>query len=150
ERVRELAARFFKPPRRPTGSISPPKPARPSLPKRLALRAARLAYATHFHAAARLGRFDLYHEPNLVPFRVPLLSVATVPALSVIHCPEWHPAERVKRYEQAFARGSPPRRTSSSIRTRCGPKRSESWGWPRSASPRSTAASPQVSALSQP
>ena len=63
------------------------------------------AYAAHFHAVARLGRFDLYHEPNLVPFRVPLPTVVTVHDLSVILFPQWHPAERVKRYEQAFARG---------------------------------------------
>jgi alpha-1,3-rhamnosyl/mannosyltransferase len=105
ERVRRLAARFFKPPARPTGSISPPKSANPSLPKRLVLRAARLAYAAHFHAAARLGRFDLYHEPNLVPFRVALPTVVTVHDLSVILFPQWHPTDRVKRYEQAFARG---------------------------------------------
>ena len=52
-----------------------------------------------------LGRFDLYHEPNLVPFRVPLPTVVTVHDLSVILFPQWHPTERVKRYEQAFARG---------------------------------------------
>jgi glycosyltransferase involved in cell wall biosynthesis len=104
-RARSLAARFFKPAPRPSGSVSPPKPGRPSLLKRLAVRAARFGYAAHFHAAARLGRFDLYHEPNLVPFRVPLPTVVTVHDLSVILFPQWHPAERVKRYEQAFARG---------------------------------------------
>lgn len=105
ERIRNLAARLFKPPTRPSGSTSPPKPANPSLPRQLALRAARLGYAGHFHILARLGRFDLYHEPNLVPFRVPLPTVVTVHDLSVILFPQWHPAERVKRYEQAFARG---------------------------------------------
>ncbi len=105
ERARRLATRFFKPPARPTGSVSPPKPANLSLPKRFAVRTARMAYAAHFHAAARVGRFDLYHEPNLVPFRVPLPTVVTVHDLSVILFPQWHPAERVKRYEQAFARG---------------------------------------------
>jgi glycosyltransferase involved in cell wall biosynthesis len=105
ERVRRLAARFFRPPARVAGAGSPPKPRPASLPKRLALRAARLGYASHFHAVARLGRFDLYHEPNLVPFRVPLPTVVTVHDLSVILFPNWHPAERVKRYEQAFARG---------------------------------------------
>jgi alpha-1,3-rhamnosyl/mannosyltransferase len=71
----------------------------------MALRLARSAYAAHFHSIARLGRFDLYHEPNLVPFRVQLPTVVTVHDLSVILFPQWHPAERVKRYEQAFARG---------------------------------------------
>jgi alpha-1,3-rhamnosyl/mannosyltransferase len=105
EQARNLAARFFKPPVQPTGSVSPPKPGRPARLKNLVNRVARLGYTAHFHAAARLGRFDLYHEPNLVPFRVPLPTVVTVHDLSVILFPQWHPADRVKRYEQAFARG---------------------------------------------
>ena len=105
ERARRLAARFFRPQARIAGAVSPPKSRPPSLAKRLAVRAARLGYASHFHAVARLRRFDLYHEPNLVPFRVPLPTVVTVHDLSVILFPNWHPAERVKRYEQAFARG---------------------------------------------
>jgi glycosyltransferase involved in cell wall biosynthesis len=105
EWIRQLAARCFATRSRPGQVISPPKPASPALPKRLTLRAARLGYATHFHAAARAGRFDLYHEPNLVPFSVPLPTVVTVHDLSVILFPNWHPAERVRRYEQAFARG---------------------------------------------
>ena len=40
-----------------------------------------------------------------MPFRVPLPTVVTVHDLSVILFPNWHPADRVKRYEQAFARG---------------------------------------------
>jgi alpha-1,3-rhamnosyl/mannosyltransferase len=36
---------------------------------------------------------------------VSLPTVVTVHDLSVILFPEWHPADRVKRYEQAFARG---------------------------------------------
>lgn len=105
ERARRLAGRFFKPTPRPTGSTTPPKAADHSTPKRLALRLARSGYSAHFHIIARLGRFDLYHEPNLVPFRVPLPTVVTVHDLSVILFPQWHPADRVKRYEQAFARG---------------------------------------------
>ena len=105
DRVRRLAARFFRPAARVAGGVAPPKPRSPSLPRRLVLSAARFAYAAHFHTVARLGRFDLYHEPNLVPFRVPLPTVVTVHDLSVILFPHWHPAERVRRYEQAFARG---------------------------------------------
>jgi glycosyltransferase involved in cell wall biosynthesis len=105
ERVRRFAARCFKPTARPTGSTAPPKPSTPSFPRRMAYRLARSAYAAHFHSVARFGRFDLYHEPNLVPFRVQLPTVVTVHDLSVILFPQWHPAERVKRYEQAFARG---------------------------------------------
>ncbi|HSQ55611.1 MAG TPA: glycosyltransferase family 1 protein [Gemmata sp.] len=103
-RIRGLAAHVFKPTARVSGSVAPPKPREPSL-KRLAFQTARGGYAAHFHAVARLGRFDLYHEPNLVPFRVPVPTVVTVHDLSVILFPHWHPADRVKRYEQAFARG---------------------------------------------
>jgi glycosyltransferase involved in cell wall biosynthesis len=105
DRVRRVAAGFFRPAARPTNSSEPPKPGPPSLPKRFAVGLARGGYAVHFHAVARLGRFDLYHEPNLVPFRVPLPTVVTVHDLSVILFPQWHPADRVRRYEQAFARG---------------------------------------------
>jgi glycosyltransferase involved in cell wall biosynthesis len=105
DRVGRLAARFFGPMARAAGAVTPPKPRHPSFSKRLAVSAARLAYAAHFHTVARLGRFDLYHEPNLVPFRVSLPTIVTVHDLSVILFPQWHPAERVKRYEQAFARG---------------------------------------------
>jgi glycosyltransferase involved in cell wall biosynthesis len=66
---------------------------------------ARGLYAAHFHLAARLGRFDLYHEPNLVPFAVPIPTVVTVHDLSVLLYPQWHPPERVRRHEAAFARG---------------------------------------------
>jgi glycosyltransferase involved in cell wall biosynthesis len=103
--VRTLASRFLKPASRSPKSIAPPKPAANGFFKRLALHSAQLGYATHFHFLARLGRFDLYHEPNLVPFGVSLPTVVTVHDLSVVLFPEWHPLERVKRYEKAFARG---------------------------------------------
>jgi glycosyltransferase involved in cell wall biosynthesis len=105
DRIRRTVARVFKPSAQHLGGNSPPKPKPPSLVKRLCLRAARTGYEAHFHVAARFGRFDLYHEPNLVPFRVPVPTVVTVHDLSVILFPHWHPADRVKRYEQAFARG---------------------------------------------
>jgi alpha-1,3-rhamnosyl/mannosyltransferase len=104
DRVRRLAATFFHPPAR-CGVATPPRSRQPAVLRRLATSAARCGYAIHFHAVARTGRFDLYHEPNLVPFRVALPTVVTVHDLSVILFPQWHPAERVKRYEQAFARG---------------------------------------------
>ncbi len=101
--------------RRLIGSSGTPEPASSSAPKRpgrlrsLATRAARAAarfgYATHFRSAARLGRFDLYHEPNFVPFRTGLPLVVTVFDLSVLLYPQWHPAERVRAHDAAFARG---------------------------------------------
>lgn len=105
ETIRRLASYHLKPASTPTGSIAPPRPATKGLFKRLALQSAQLGYAVHFHTAARLGGFDLYHEPNLIPFAVNLPTVVTVHDLSVVLFPEWHPPERVKRYEKAFARG---------------------------------------------
>lgn len=49
-------------------------------------------------------RFDLYHEPNFLPFDSPLPTVTTVHDLSVLLHPEWHPADRVRRHEQQFRR----------------------------------------------
>jgi|SRR5579872_94497 len=103
--IRNSASRFFKNIKRPAGSISPPKPESQNRLKRLAVRTARLAYATQFQLAARLGNFDLYHEPNLIPFDVHLPIVVTVHDLSVILFPNWHPADRVKQFEKAFVRG---------------------------------------------
>jgi glycosyltransferase involved in cell wall biosynthesis len=103
--LRRLASHYLRIPVQQTGTITPPKPSANGLFKRLALQIAQLGYAAHFHAIARLGRFDLYHEPNLVPFGVQLPTVVTVHDLSVVLFPEWHPIERVRRYEKAFARG---------------------------------------------
>lgn len=105
ERIRSWATRWFRPQATPTATHSPSRPSPPAWPRRLVLKAARVAYASHFHLVARLGGFQLYHEPNLIPFVVPLPTVVTVHDLSVLLFPQWHPVERVKRYEQAFARG---------------------------------------------
>ncbi|MCS7021701.1 MAG: glycosyltransferase family 4 protein [Gemmataceae bacterium] len=72
---------------------------------RLLMPVLRSAYIAHFHLLARWDHFDLYHEPNLVPFAVPLPTIVTVHDLSVLLHPQWHPPERVRRHEQAFARG---------------------------------------------
>ncbi|MBX9580523.1 MAG: glycosyltransferase family 4 protein [Gemmataceae bacterium] len=66
---------------------------------------AKAAYRLHFRAAARLGRFDLYHEPNFVPIPTHLPTVVTVHDLSVILHPEWHPADRVAFHHRHFRRG---------------------------------------------
>ena len=72
---------------------------------RLGGRPRSLATRTHFQTVARLGRFDLYHEPNFVPFRTGLPLVVTIFDLSVLLFPQWHPAERVKAHEHAYTRG---------------------------------------------
>jgi glycosyltransferase involved in cell wall biosynthesis len=99
--LRARAGRFLAP-RRP-GSAGTSD--RPGWLRSAALSAARHGYAAHFNAVARLGRFDLYHEPNLVPFAVGLPTVVTVHDLSVVLHPEWHPADRVRRHERAFHKG---------------------------------------------
>jgi alpha-1,3-rhamnosyl/mannosyltransferase len=59
----------------------------------------------HFERSCRRGQFDVYHEPNFIPFACDLPTVVTIHDLSVLLHPEWHPAERVRHYEQRFARG---------------------------------------------
>jgi alpha-1,3-rhamnosyl/mannosyltransferase len=104
-RAAGFARRFFK----PKGGPPPAPGAKPGRLKQLAKRAAgaaaKFGYAAHFHTAARLGRFDLYHEPNFVPFRVGLPLVVTVFDLSVLLFPQWHPAGRVKAHETAYRHG---------------------------------------------
>jgi alpha-1,3-rhamnosyl/mannosyltransferase len=61
--------------------------------------------ARRFHAAARRGRFDVYHEPNFLPQASDLPTVATFHDLSVLLHPEWHPADRVAHFERRLSRG---------------------------------------------
>jgi alpha-1,3-rhamnosyl/mannosyltransferase len=58
----------------------------------------------HLQAVLDAGRFDLYHEPNNVPFPCERPTLATVHDLSVLLYPAWHPAERVAEYERHWAR----------------------------------------------
>ncbi len=103
--VTRAARRFFHPAGNPgTPSNKKPNPLK-SFVKRSIGAVAKLGYAAHFQATARTGSFDLYHEPNFVPFRTGLPLVVTVFDLSVLLFPEWHPVERVKAHETAFARG---------------------------------------------
>lgn len=71
----------------------------------LARALAKAAYRLHLRLAARLGRFDLYHEPNFVPVPTHLPTVVTVHDLSVILHPEWHPADRVRFHDRHFRNG---------------------------------------------
>jgi alpha-1,3-rhamnosyl/mannosyltransferase len=47
----------------------------------------------------------VYQEPNFIPFACELPTVVTIHDLSVLLHPEWHPAERVRHYEQHFHHG---------------------------------------------
>src|SRR5262249_44887275 len=57
----------------------------------------------HFRSYGR-RLFDLYHEPNFLPLPSDLPTVITLHDLSVLLHPEWHPAERVRLYEEEFPR----------------------------------------------
>jgi alpha-1,3-rhamnosyl/mannosyltransferase len=50
--------------------------------------------AAHFRTFAALRDFDVYHEPNYVPFPCDRPTVATLHDLSLLVHPEWHPADR--------------------------------------------------------
>jgi alpha-1,3-rhamnosyl/mannosyltransferase len=53
----------------------------------------------------RAAPYDLYHEPNFIPWESDLPTVVTVHDLSVVLHPEWHPRERVEFHERHFERG---------------------------------------------
>lgn len=62
----------------------------------------RLVMAGYLRAAFDPRLVDLYHEPNYFPLRTRLRTVVTVHDLSAVLHPEWHPADRVARFERDF------------------------------------------------
>ncbi|HYV34354.1 MAG TPA: glycosyltransferase family 1 protein [Gemmataceae bacterium] len=58
----------------------------------------------HFQAVCRRERYDLYHEPNILPMPCECPTIATLHDLSAIAHPEWHPADRVKQYQRHLER----------------------------------------------
>jgi alpha-1,3-rhamnosyl/mannosyltransferase len=86
-----------------------PKPAATSYIQEFIKRAARAAgrgcLGVAFRAACRRGAFDLYHEPNFIPFPCDVPAVVTVHDLSVLLHPDWHPADRVRAHELQFRHG---------------------------------------------
>jgi glycosyltransferase involved in cell wall biosynthesis len=68
-------------------------------------RRGRAVLAKYFRTVCAREQYDLYHEPNFIPFPSDRLTVATLHDLSVLLHPEWHPADRVAYYEQTFRRG---------------------------------------------
>jgi alpha-1,3-rhamnosyl/mannosyltransferase len=105
ERLAGLVRRLNRPPAPASASSTG---ARRSLAARGLAAAKGLAKAAsqlHFAAYRRAFRFDLYHEPNFVPFRCGLPTVVTVHDLSVLRFPQWHPADRVRAHERHFRRG---------------------------------------------
>ena len=69
---------------------------------RLAKQTGKAAAQAYFTAYTTAQKFDLYHEPNYIPFRSSLPTVITAHDLSVLLHPEWHPAERVAIHESKF------------------------------------------------
>jgi alpha-1,3-rhamnosyl/mannosyltransferase len=61
--------------------------------------------ARRFRKACARNRYDLYHEPNFIPFPSECPTVVTVHDLSVLLHPEWHPADRVAYFEKHFRKG---------------------------------------------
>jgi alpha-1,3-rhamnosyl/mannosyltransferase len=52
-----------------------------------------------FSRLCRAGDYDIYHEPNYLPMPADCPTVVTLHDLSVLLHPQWHPADRVKRFE---------------------------------------------------
>ncbi len=56
-----------------------------------------------YHRQVFFGdRYQLYHEPNFIPFPSSLPTVTTLHDLSVLLHPQWHPAERIRWYQDHF------------------------------------------------
>jgi glycosyltransferase involved in cell wall biosynthesis len=78
-----------------------------AIARRAALGVSRLAKASmaRLHARAFFGRrYDLYHEPNFIPFPSSLPTVTTFHDLSAITHPEWHPSERLCWFDSSLDR----------------------------------------------
>ncbi len=46
--------------------------------------------------------YDLYHEPNYLPYPSELPKVVTIHDLSVFLYPQWHPAKRIEEFSRGF------------------------------------------------
>jgi len=66
---------------------------------------AKLSSSVHFTAYTKGFPFELYHEPNFLPFRTSLPTIVTVHDLSVLKFPQWHPQDRVRHHHKHFLRG---------------------------------------------
>jgi alpha-1,3-rhamnosyl/mannosyltransferase len=59
----------------------------------------------HYQAFAAHSDFDLYHEPNYIPFPCDKPTIITIADLSAFLHPHWHPAERAQHFARNFIRG---------------------------------------------
>ena len=108
-RLREWVARSY---RVVAGASKPPGASKSTLLCSLVKRSSPLlrdvgnfALGRAFRAMCARERFDLYHEPNFIPFACDLPTVTTIHDLSVLAHPEWHPADRVRAWEKQFLAG---------------------------------------------
>jgi alpha-1,3-rhamnosyl/mannosyltransferase len=53
-----------------------------------------------FARQCAVGAYDLYHEPNFLPMPTDCPTLATWHDLSVLLHPQWHPVDRVRRFEK--------------------------------------------------
>jgi glycosyltransferase involved in cell wall biosynthesis len=65
----------------------------------------RMVQAQRFGTHVKNNKFDLYHEPNILPLPFDGPTVVTVHDLSWIRYPETHPIERVRAMNKYFERG---------------------------------------------
>jgi alpha-1,3-rhamnosyl/mannosyltransferase len=56
-------------------------------------------YFGHLSRQLTSRRFDVYHEPNFPILPTELPTVLTVHDLSLLMCPEYHPADRIRKFE---------------------------------------------------
>jgi len=76
---------------------------RSKVPFSYALR--RVVQKQRFESHTRRERFDIYHEPNILPLPFDGLTVVTVHDLSWIRFPQMHPPERVRAMDKYFEPG---------------------------------------------
>lgn len=51
------------------------------------------------------SQWDLYHQPDLIPHAIDAPTLVTAHDLSVVLYPEWHPAHRVRKFEENLRKG---------------------------------------------
>jgi alpha-1,3-rhamnosyl/mannosyltransferase len=86
------------------GGPSKPSPGWSPLPpaKQLLKHLGKTAVGIHFARHCRALGYELYHEPNFIPFATPLPTVVNVHDLSVLLHPEWHPDDRARFHDRHF------------------------------------------------
>jgi alpha-1,3-rhamnosyl/mannosyltransferase len=102
-RMRGLLRR--KPVRQPATGPSPGRSSWKSRTVDLVRGAKHRVLARLFRSTSARKKYDIYHEPNFLPFAVDIPTIVTIHDLSVLTHPEWHPADRVASYERRFREG---------------------------------------------